>query len=243
MTGRVRSAAGDTLRQGRSRRFPRLAAAAPRRQGDPTCDRGRPCQLCRGCLSGAARRGDRRFRLPSAGRGPHRRFFMRLRRCAAEEAAGYSPAALDATSFALLGVFAFAGCSTWSFAHARQRRPRALQFAGGAAIGAPAAASFNEALAREYAGLASHLADQDRDWADADSFSRKGLAAGCGQVVVPEEKRNWLVPLEVPLQTRHELSEGRRRLVAALDGGARERRPASAARAGALRLLGRAHGG
>jgi OmpA-OmpF porin, OOP family len=140
---------------------------------------------------------------------------------------------LVATSFALLGLALLAGCSNWSSAPPMRGNVFLEQFNLPAAQqSAPAAAaSFNDALAREYAGLATHLRDQDRDWADADYFARKSLAAGHGQVVVPEDNSNWLVPLEVPLQTRHELTDGRRRLVAALDGGARERQPALAARA------------
>ena len=140
---------------------------------------------------------------------------------------------LVATPIALLGLAMIAGCSGWSSAPSMRGNPVLEPFNLPAAQqSAPSGpANFNEALAREYAGLATHLADQDRDWADADYFSRKGLAAGRGQVVVPEENSNWLVPLEVPLQTRDELANVRRRLVAALDGGARERLPAVAARA------------
>ena len=91
--------------------------------------------------------------------------------------------------------------------------------------------TFDQGLAHEYAGLATQLSQQDHDWADSDYFSRKGLAASSGETVVPEDNSNWLVPLEVPLKTRQELATGRQRLLAVLDGGARERSPALAAKA------------
>jgi OOP family OmpA-OmpF porin len=91
--------------------------------------------------------------------------------------------------------------------------------------------TFTESLAAEYGTLASNLSARDHDWADSDYFSRKGIAASHGTVVVPEQNSNWLIPLEVPLKTRGELNDGRQRLVAALDGGARDRYPALAARA------------
>lgn len=92
-------------------------------------------------------------------------------------------------------------------------------------------ATFPAALADEYAKFATDLSQQKHDWADSDYFSRKGLAAAGGQVVLPEQNSNWLVPLEVPLKTRDELANGRRRLMAALDAGGRDRYPKVAARA------------
>jgi len=134
---------------------------------------------------------------------------------------------------ALLGAAALAGCSNWS--SSPPMRGNALL----EPINLPAAqkeapsnpANFNQALAAEYAGLATNLSSQEHDWADADYFSRKGMAAGGGQMVVPEQNSNWLVPLEVPLETRTALADGRRRLVTALDNGGRDRLPAVAARA------------
>lgn len=128
---------------------------------------------------------------------------------------------------------ALAGCSSWSSNPPMRGNPvlAPLNLPSAQEATAPAGANFTEALAAEYAGLATHLSQQDHDWADADYFSRKGLAAKGGQVVVPEENSNWLVPLEVPLKTRNELATGRQRLVAALDGGGRDRYPAVAARA------------
>jgi OOP family OmpA-OmpF porin len=139
-----------------------------------------------------------------------------------------------ATPAALLSAGALlAACSSWSSSPPMRGNPVLEPFNLPAAQrAAPASpASFDQALAGEYAGLATHLSQVDGDWADSDYFSRKGLAAAHGQTVVPEENSNWLVPLEVPLQTRTELATGRQRLVAVLDGGARTRNPALAAKA------------
>jgi OmpA-OmpF porin, OOP family len=64
----------------------------------------------------------------------------------------------------------------------------------------------------------------ERDWAAADYFAVKGLAAAGGQVVLPEE---------VPEADEHAqaLTDARGRLMAVLDGGARDGTPQAAARA------------
>jgi OOP family OmpA-OmpF porin len=139
---------------------------------------------------------------------------------------------LLATAFALLTAAAvLVGCSDFSTTPAMRGnwivQPMNLPKAQQAKPGG----TFVESLAAEYGTLAGNLATKDNDWADSDYFSRKGIAAGHGDVVVPEQNSNWLIPLEVPLKTRGELSDGRQRLVAALDGGARERFPALAAKA------------
>jgi OmpA-OmpF porin, OOP family len=141
---------------------------------------------------------------------------------------------LIATPLAMLGLgLALAACSSWSSSPPMRGNPvlEPLNLPMVQRAAPQAGATFDQALANEYAGLATHLSQVDHDWADADYFSRKGLAAAHGQTVVPEENSNWLVPLEVPLKTRNELATGRSRLMTALDGGARERAPAVAARA------------
>jgi len=139
-----------------------------------------------------------------------------------------------AAPLVLIGMsLALAACSGWSLSPPMRGNPvvQPLNLPAAQNAAPQAGANFDQALAGEYAGLATHLSQVDRDWADSDYFSRKGLAATRGRTVLPEENSNWLVPLEVPLKTRNELATGRQRLMAALDGGARERNPAVAARA------------
>lgn len=139
-----------------------------------------------------------------------------------------------AIAFALLGAGAMlAGCSEFSSSPPMRGNwtVRPLNLPKAQRPASQPGASFVEALAFEYGALANNLSERDHDWADSDYFARKGIAAGRGTVVVPEENSNWLIPLEVPLKTRDELADSRARLVAALDGGGRERYPALAAKA------------
>ncbi|HYM01778.1 MAG TPA: OmpA family protein [Stellaceae bacterium] len=140
---------------------------------------------------------------------------------------------------ALLGsALLLAGCSDWSYSPQMRGsaplEPMNLPAAQSAAPGAPT--TFTQALAKDYAELASTMSKTPMttapgDYTDADYFSRKSLKADQGQVVLPENNANWLVPLEHPNRFRTQLAEGRARLMTALDGGGRERTPALAARA------------
>jgi OOP family OmpA-OmpF porin len=97
--------------------------------------------------------------------------------------------------------------------------------------GAPQNSSrFVDYLAKEYVALAVNL-DRQGDFADADYFARKALVTEKGEIVPPENNTNWAIPLETPYGFRTQLAQARTRLVAALDGGARERAPAVAAQA------------
>jgi len=89
---------------------------------------------------------------------------------------------------------------------------------------------FLDYMATEYAGLADNL-EQQSDYVDADYFARKGLAAENGVAVQPEQNSSWAIPLEQPYGFRTQLAQARTRLLAALDGGARDRAPQLAARA------------
>jgi OOP family OmpA-OmpF porin len=136
------------------------------------------------------------------------------------------------TSLALLGAALLAGCSSWSYSPGMRGNPLLQPLNSPASqTTLPNGANFTQALAFEYGALSGNLASQSGDWVDSDYFGRKGLAAKDGDVVVPEQNGNWLVPLQVPLATRDELATGRTRLVAALDAGGRDRFPALAARA------------
>jgi OOP family OmpA-OmpF porin len=125
-----------------------------------------------------------------------------------------------------------ASCSGWSGSPAMRGNPVTSLWNVPAARQAPQSpADFNQALAAEYSTLASTLMSQRRDYADADYFARKEMAATHGQAVPPENNTNWLIPLEVPDGYRTQLADGRMRLMAALDRGARDQTPALAARA------------
>ncbi len=133
---------------------------------------------------------------------------------------------------ALISIAALAACSNFTSSPSMHGNPNTSDFNVGHAQEATAAggAGFTPALAKEYSGYASSLNSQG-DYADADYFARKSMAAAGGSVVPPENNSNWAVPLESYDQTRTELASGRQRLVAALDGGGRDRMPAVAARA------------
>jgi len=96
--------------------------------------------------------------------------------------------------------------------------------------------TFTQGLAMEYSGFATSLAStpmttQTGDWVDADYFSRKSLKADGGEMVLPENNGNWLVPLEVGYGFRTQLTDGRKRLITVFDAGSRDRAPALSARA------------
>jgi OOP family OmpA-OmpF porin len=83
--------------------------------------------------------------------------------------------------------------------------------------------AFTQALTEEYRSFVAHEKDE-RDWTAADYFAIKGLAAAGGQVVLPEEVGD--VGERGPA-----LTDARAKLMAALDGGARDSNPQVAARA------------
>jgi OOP family OmpA-OmpF porin len=82
---------------------------------------------------------------------------------------------------------------------------------------------FTQALTEEYRSFVAHEKDE-RDWSAADYFAIKGLAAAGGQVVLPEAVGD--VGEHGPA-----LTDARARLMAALDGGARDSNPQVAAHA------------
>ena len=135
-------------------------------------------------------------------------------------------------SVALLTAAALAGCSTWTTQPGFHGNPLTEHF-NLAAVTAAAPqnpGNFTGSLTSEYATLAASL-NRDGDLVDADYFARKGLAAAAGTMVLPEDNATWAIPLEQPFGFRTQLAQARTRLMTALDGGARERAPALAARA------------
>jgi OOP family OmpA-OmpF porin len=138
-----------------------------------------------------------------------------------------------ACGVALLTGLAITGCSNWTtYAPGSRGLPNSADMTVAAATsGAPKSpSSFTDYLATEYVALATSLSQQG-DIADTDYFARKALAAEQGQMVAPENNANWAIPLEQPYGFRTQLTQARTRLVAALDGGARDRAPALAAKA------------
>jgi OmpA-OmpF porin, OOP family len=133
---------------------------------------------------------------------------------------------------ALLMGLAVSGCSPWSYSPPIHGIPTSADsnLAAAKAAAPQNPSSFVQYLAVEYVALADNLS-QLGDSVDVDYFARKAQMAEQGEVVPPENNANWAVPLEVPYSFRTQLTQARTRLVAALDGGARDRAPQLAARA------------
>jgi len=92
---------------------------------------------------------------------------------------------------------------------------------------APASGSaFEEALTNDYKAYVSNQVAQD-NWHYADYFAQKGLTASRGATVLPEDVPKWSIPAD----KRQAMDTYRKRLMAALDGGARSAKPANAAHA------------
>ena len=84
---------------------------------------------------------------------------------------------------------------------------------------------FTQQLTTEYRAFSNYELKQEKDYADALHFARKGLAAAKGTNVMPEPVTDW----DLSAPEIQELSAGYLRLVAALDRGAREIMPGKAA--------------
>jgi OmpA-OmpF porin, OOP family len=135
------------------------------------------------------------------------------------------------------GGMLLASCSSWSYHPPMHGNfmTESLNHRKIEAARPPAGGNFIQETAHDYAGLANMLAHEGAvyrgDWADVDYFSRKGIAAEHGELVLPENNENWAIPLEEPYHFRTEMAEARRRLIADLDNGGRDRFPGLAARA------------
>src|SRR5499426_1103242 len=86
---------------------------------------------------------------------------------------------------------------------------------------------FTQALTKEYRDLTVFEADEMMDWRDAGYYARRGLQSAAGEVVLPEDPVNR----DLPEDSLSEIQDVRARLLAALDGGARDNKPEIAARA------------
>ena len=85
---------------------------------------------------------------------------------------------------------------------------------------------FSARLAREYKDFALFEADEMYDWPDAAHFGERALAAALGEAPAPEPIGAWRLPADLV----DEMTRARRRLISALDGGARRAVPGAAAR-------------
>ncbi len=140
-------------------------------------------------------------------------------------------------SVVLGGTVLLAGCSDWSYAPPMHGNfmTEPVNFPRVAGGSPPAGGNFIQETAHDYAGLANYLSTHGSsypsDYADADYFSRKGIAAEHGQLVPPEDNADWAIPLEQPYGFRTQMAKERARLVNDLDNGGRDRFPGLAARA------------
>ena len=118
----------------------------------------------------------------------------------------------------LAALVALAGCTELNLAGPQIAEVRDAEGSGTA---------FTQSLTQEYKGLAVYESDEMLDWVDAEHFASKGLKTAEGDLVLPEHVSDWKVPEEaVP-----ELKSARKRLMQALEGGARGGQPQEAARA------------
>ncbi len=93
----------------------------------------------------------------------------------------------------------------------------------------PPSGAFDAALQQEYIGIAQTELDE-YDFQHADLFARKGIAAGNGESVMPEDPGDWTLSQGKAA----EFFGARGQLFSALDSGGREKAPADAARAQAM---------
>lgn len=89
------------------------------------------------------------------------------------------------------------------------------------------AGGFTAALASEYRDLANFEWTKMLDYRDGKHYAIKGLTAAGGEVVLPDE----VATRDLPEFAVSDITEAHGRLVEVLDGGARDRVPALAAKA------------
>ena len=90
----------------------------------------------------------------------------------------------------------------------------------------PTGSDFNASVAREYRAFAIYENDDMWDYLDGEHFALKAQKAAAGQTVLPEEVKDWSI---ASATHRQELTNGRTRLMKALDNGARTSAPQLAA--------------
>jgi OmpA-OmpF porin, OOP family len=88
---------------------------------------------------------------------------------------------------------------------------------------------FNASLEIEYIAIAKNKVD-NADYEHVDLFVRKGLAAANGEIVMPEKPEAWILSDNIA----DEFDDARRKLLRALEEGARTKAPREAAHAQAM---------
>jgi len=147
-----------------------------------------------------------------------------------------------AVGTALATVLALAGCSNYSTEPTQSAsspsalaamkgnpNTEAVNLSEAGSAAKSAGSNFTGRLAQEYFTVATARADS-KDWVDADFFARKSIASSKGDLVLPEENKVRSIPMQANLNTRGEMDQARARLMAALDGGGRDKYPVLAAR-------------
>ena len=121
------------------------------------------------------------------------------------------------TKFMFIGatVVGLSACSSFS----SNQEVEKLQMA--TAVGSP----FTQQLTSEYKAFSDFELDNEKDYADALHFSRKGLSAAEGVNVMPEPVNDW----DLRAADIAELAPAYARLISAFDRGAREILPGKSA--------------
>jgi OmpA-OmpF porin, OOP family len=129
-----------------------------------------------------------------------------------------------ATSAAMVsGIALLASCTNYSETPQMKGNPSTESMSMSEAQGAlKPGSAFTNVIAKDYYDTALTRRD-NKDWVDADFFSRKSIAASKGEVVLPEDNKRWDIPGQGDMQTRTQMTQQRQRLIAALDNGGRDR--------------------
>lgn len=109
-----------------------------------------------------------------------------------------------------IGAIALAGCTHRYLSQAQSTPPRGT--------------AFDTALAQNYLKLAK-IEYREGDQKDGDAYALRSIAAGQGQPTLPDDGRYR----QLPKSSASEVTQGRQRLVAALDRNGRTTRPEVAA--------------
>jgi len=134
------------------------------------------------------------------------------------------------SSFALL-----AGCQQYPSAPEGQAKQTPADVGSGNPNTQAASVSGAGSALKSGTGFSNYLAkgyydaavtrQANKDWVDADFFGRKSMAVSNGQMMLPEDNARWSIPGQGDMQTRTQMTQQRNRLIAALDGGGRDKFP------------------